>query len=141
VQVCYDLGFPEVSRNLAANGAQVLVVPTMDGYSWGRWEHLQHAGVAPLRAVETRRWVIRAASSGISMLVSPDGTVRKRMGYGEEGVLSGSFGIARGLTFYVRFGFLFSWICLAATVTLAVIWLCQYLYRRPAQSQRTTNEG
>ncbi len=119
ILICYDLSYPEVARNLVRNGASVLIAPTMDACYWGYWPHLQHAALAPLRAVETRRWLVRAASSGISMLVSPDGTVRKTLGYAEEGVLAGKYGRNTQLTPYVKFGYLFSWLCLLATAAFA----------------------
>jgi len=135
VLVCYDLGYPEVARNLVRNGATVLLVPTVDAYSWGYWMHTQHAAVAPLRAIETDRWVIRAASSGISMIVSPYGEVRETLGYGKEGLLAGAYRENSYLTAYVRFGYLFPWACLAMTAALAAALAVLHLHGRDSTTR------
>jgi apolipoprotein N-acyltransferase len=135
VLICYDLGYPEVARNLVRNGATVLLVPTMDAHSWGYWMHAQHAAVAPLRAVETQRWVIRAASSGISMVVFPHGEVRESLDYGEEGLLTGAYMENPYLTPYVRFGYLFPWVCFVTTLVLSGTLVALYLRGRNVTSQ------
>lgn len=73
--ICYDLSYTRVTDELVRQGAQALVVPTMDVAAWGRQEHDLHARVAPLRAAEYRVPVFRVASSGVSQLVDRAGRV------------------------------------------------------------------
>lgn len=82
MSVCYDLRFPELYRRLAAEGAQILVVPAAFTVTTGRdhWEILLRA-----RAIENQAFVIAAgqhgvhadgtASYGHSMVIDPWGTV------------------------------------------------------------------
>lgn len=56
-------------------GAQLLIVPTMDVDEWGRHEHELHSRVAPVRAAEYGIPIFRVASSGISQAVSGGGYV------------------------------------------------------------------
>jgi len=61
---------------LARQGAQMLIVPTMDVVEWGRHEHELHARIAPVRAAEYGIPIFRLASSGISQGVSRFGVVQ-----------------------------------------------------------------
>lgn len=60
---------------LIQQGAQALIIPTMDSIGWGTHQHQLHSLVAPVRAREYGVGILRVASSGISQLVSPDGVV------------------------------------------------------------------
>jgi apolipoprotein N-acyltransferase len=73
--ICYDLSYTRVTDRLVEQGAQILVVPTMDVEEWGRHEHELHARVAPVRAAEYRLPIFRLASSGISQAVVGTGEV------------------------------------------------------------------
>ena len=61
LSVCYDLRFPELYRQLAAQGADVLLVPSAFTYTTGQahWETLLRA-----RAIENLAWVLAAAQGG-----------------------------------------------------------------------------
>jgi apolipoprotein N-acyltransferase len=73
--VCYDLSYTRVTDELVRQGAQLLIVPTMDVEYWGRHQHELHTRVAPVRAAEYGIPIFRLASSGISQAVSWEGTV------------------------------------------------------------------
>ena len=60
---------------LVEQGAQALLVPTMDVESWGKSEHELHKRVAPVRAAEYSLPIFKVASSGISQSVNLDGKV------------------------------------------------------------------
>jgi apolipoprotein N-acyltransferase len=67
--ICYDLSYTRVTDELVKQGAQLLIVPTMDVDEWGRHEHELHSRVAPVRAAEYGIPIFRVASSGISQAV------------------------------------------------------------------------
>jgi apolipoprotein N-acyltransferase len=73
--ICYDLSYTRVTDELVRQGAQLLIVPTMDVAEWGRHEHELHTRVAPVRAAEYGIPIFRLASSGISQAVSGGGHV------------------------------------------------------------------
>ena len=73
--VCYDLSYTRVTDELVRQGAQLLIVPTMDVEAWGRHQHELHARVAPVRAAEYGIPIFRLASSGISQAVAGTGQV------------------------------------------------------------------
>jgi apolipoprotein N-acyltransferase len=73
--ICYDLSYTRVTDELVRQGAQLLIVPTMDVIEWGRHEHELHGLVAPVRAAEYGLPIFRLASSGISQAVAGGGAV------------------------------------------------------------------
>jgi apolipoprotein N-acyltransferase len=69
---------------------------------------------AAFRAIEQRRWLVRATPTGVSALIDPTGRVVARAPYGEAAVLHGRVGLARGRTLYERVG--------DAPVLAAAVW-------------------
>ena len=74
--ICYDLSYTRVTDELVRQGAQMLIVPTMDVTDWGRHQHELHARIAPVRAAEYGIPIFRVASSGISQGVNQSGWVQ-----------------------------------------------------------------
>jgi apolipoprotein N-acyltransferase len=64
--ICFESAFPDLARNLAAAGADLVVVQTADTTFQGTWGLDQHASLAGVRAVESGRPVLQAALSGTS---------------------------------------------------------------------------
>jgi len=73
--ICYDLSYTRVVDELVRQGAQALIVPTMDVAEWGEAQHRLHARVAPVRAAEYGLHIFRLASSGISQWADERGRV------------------------------------------------------------------
>ena len=87
--ICYDLSYTRVTDRLVKQGAQLLIVPTMDVEDWGRHQHELHARVAPVRAAEYGIPIFRLASSGISQAVTGGGHVIARTSFpGSVDILS-----------------------------------------------------
>ncbi|HVU27236.1 MAG TPA: nitrilase-related carbon-nitrogen hydrolase [Verrucomicrobiae bacterium] len=83
--ICYDLSYTRVTDELVRQGAQLLVVPTMDVEEWGRHEHELHSRVALVRAAEYGIPIFRVASSGISQAVNGNGAVVAQTRLGGNG--------------------------------------------------------
>jgi apolipoprotein N-acyltransferase len=75
IAICYDLSYSRVIDRLVQQGAQALIIPTMDAEDWGEHEHRLHARIGPLRAREYGIPIFRVASSGISQVVDRSGAV------------------------------------------------------------------
>jgi apolipoprotein N-acyltransferase len=102
--VCYEAVLPQHAGLLVRRGADLLVGVTNDGWFHGTAAPRQHLLFSVLRAVETRRWVVRCANSGISAVVAPDGAVVAEMAEGQRGLLLAEVARRRELTLYVRCG-------------------------------------
>jgi apolipoprotein N-acyltransferase len=73
-QICYEGLFPDFSRSLADQGAQIFVNVTNDSW-FGTWaEPRQHLAMTLARGIEFRRPVVRATNTGISAAMRADGT-------------------------------------------------------------------
>lgn len=88
VAICFEVTYPGATAELVRHGATTLVTVTNDAWYGDSSAPRQHFRAAQWRAAETRRPLLRAAITGISGVVGPDGTVRDRMEVGEEGVLA-----------------------------------------------------
>ena len=74
--ICYEDIFPALARKSVAAGAEVLVVNTNNGWFGEGAAAYQHAAHSVLRAVETRRPVLRAGNSGWSGWIDECGAIR-----------------------------------------------------------------
>ncbi len=104
VLICYESLFPEQARNRVLNGAQVLVNVTNDawyGTTPAAWQHFQ---AARMRAVETGRYVLRAANTGITAIIQPDGVVALVKPWWTQTALVGSYQLSDKQTPYVGWG-------------------------------------
>ena len=100
--VCFEVVFPaEVAEQVRA-GATMLVTVTNDAWYGDTSAPWQHFRAVRFRAAEMRRPFLRAALTGISAVVEPDGSVRQLLGVGEEGFLSARVRGAGGLSPYAR---------------------------------------
>lgn len=104
VSICFESAFGEISRRMVLRGANLLAVLTSDGWVGREGAALQHAAFAPLRAVETRRSVLRAAATGISTLIDPYGRPGRSLPLFAEGVVAGEVALRNDLTLYARLG-------------------------------------
>jgi apolipoprotein N-acyltransferase len=85
ILICYDLSYTRVVDTLVQQGAEMLIVPTMDATSWGEAEHRLHGRIAPMRAAEHGVPIVRVASSGISQLVTWRGDVTAMASFPGQG--------------------------------------------------------
>jgi apolipoprotein N-acyltransferase len=110
--VCYEIIFPDLVRRFARKGAAFLGTITNDGWYGKTSAPGQHFAQAVLRAVENRRFLLRAATTGISGIVDPYGRILARSELETRDVLSGRIVPSSRLTFYSRHGDVFALFCL-----------------------------
>ena len=101
--VCYEVAYADLMRRAAAD-ADLLITVTNDTWFGRSIGPLQHLQIAQARALENGRWLLRAANSGITAIVDPQGRIAARLPQFEQGVLTGSFQVMQGRTPYSRFG-------------------------------------
>jgi apolipoprotein N-acyltransferase len=121
VFICYEAIFPDLVRRFPKAGAELLVNITNDAWYGTSSAPFQHFAAVVFRAVENRRFVIRAANTGITAIVDPTGQVRARLGMFESTVLVRDVGFVTPPTFYALHGDLFAWGCLLLTGLLCVL--------------------
>ena len=113
VAICYEIIFPEISREAMKNGANILVTITNDAWFGRLGAPYQHFDMAVFRAVENRSYLARSANTGISGFVDPVGRVLAETDLFTEERVTMPVGIKEGsLTFYTLYGDIFAYLCI-----------------------------
>lgn len=122
--VCYESVFPRIARQMTAAGAELLINVTNDAWFSRGTGVRQHFDMGRMRAIETRRWLLRAANDGITGAVDPTGRVARELPRGTRDTLLVRYARIEGVTPYVRYGGAVPWILAAASLlAVAGAWL------------------
>ena len=97
--ICYEDVFPDLARASALAGSDVLVVVTNNGWFGEGGAAWQHAAHAVLRAVETRRPVLRCGNGGWSGWIDEFGGVRAVLTRDATGAIHTEPGVAGTIYF------------------------------------------
>ncbi len=116
--ICYESLYGDYVREFVQAGANVLVVPTNDGWWDDSPGHRQHFKLARLRAIETRRWVVQAANSGTSGFIDERGRAFAKTPYNAAAVVTEEVKLLSGQTFYVRYGDVIGRLCAGSAVLM-----------------------
>jgi apolipoprotein N-acyltransferase len=90
--ICWESVFGDIARARLAQGADLFLIATDDAWFGSTEGPYEHAQAATLRAVESGRWVLRAAATGVSGIVAPDGTWTRRTALGGAATVIGMVG-------------------------------------------------
>ncbi len=120
VLICYEQIFPALSRQMAQNGADILISMTNDAWYGGTSAPYQHFSMAVFRAVENRRAVVRAANTGISGFIDPTGNVLAASDIYTDAAISQTIPLLPAKSIYTRFGDMFAMGCL---IFSAIFWM------------------
>jgi apolipoprotein N-acyltransferase len=104
VLVCFESIFPDHARRYRTEGVQYLVNVTNDEWFGRSAGPVQHADLAVLRAAELGVSLVRAANTGISMIVDPYGRVVAKTDLFEETILAGDVPAPLPATRFARWG-------------------------------------
>ena len=116
VPICYEIIFPDLVRRMAKEGANFLVTLTNDAWFGDSSAPYQHFSMTVFRAVENHLAVARAANTGISGLIAPDGRILTETRIFTKQAVTGSIPLRTSSpTFYTLYGDVFSWGCVILT--------------------------
>lgn len=126
--ICYESIYGEFTTGYVKNGANVLFIMTNDSW-WGNTDgHRELLQFGNIRAIETRRDIVRSANSGVSAFINQKGEVISSLAYEARGALIGKAKLNNELTFYTkngdylaRIGLLLSGILLGYTITSKIL--------------------
>jgi apolipoprotein N-acyltransferase len=118
--ICWESAFGDLAYDEVRHGARVLVIATDDAWFGTSSGPYQHAQIAQMRAIESGEYVVRAAATGISGIVAPDGTWQTRLPLDVPGNASGFVGPAVG-SFFARVGPTRVWLALIAFYALLLL--------------------
>jgi apolipoprotein N-acyltransferase len=119
--VCYESVYGEFMSTYIRNGANLIVIITNDGW-WGNTAgYKQHENYARLRALETRRWVVRCANTGISCFIDPKGKVIDAQPWNKATAIKMNIPAINEISFFVAHGDLISKAAIAISIII-VLW-------------------
>ena len=116
VFICYESIFPDEIRQLAANGAEVFVNISNDGWYGDSGAYAQHLKQARMRAVENDRWLLRDTNTGVTASFDPYGRVVSSIPRKVRAALDAPYAITNVTTFYTRHGDGFAYLCAIISV-------------------------
>jgi apolipoprotein N-acyltransferase len=103
--ICFETAFPDMSRHLAQDGADVLLAQSSTSSFQNSWAPEQHATLAALRAAETGRPMVHATLTGVSAVYGPSGQrIGSWLGTNKSTTQVYDVPLAHGITPYVRYG-------------------------------------
>ena len=118
--ICFESIFPDLARREVLKGATILLVATNDAWFGTTAGPYQHFVQAIFRAVETRRYVVRVANTGISGLIDPHGRVLLKTPLEREAAPCVTAKHLAYFSWYTRKGDLFALFCLLLTALASV---------------------
>jgi len=138
VVICFEAVFPNLVRKFVAGGAELLVNISNDGWFAHSGALEQHVAMARVRAVENRRWLLRATNTGLTTVVDPYGRFTAQLAPDRRDVLTASYDFRSDLTLYSRWGDWLAWLSLIASAVFLVVGA---LHAAPAEKGRGTRSS
>ena len=128
--ICFDSIYERNAFDSIDNGAQILAVSTNDSWftdSRGVWMH--HAQ-SQLRAIETGRWVVRSANTGVSSVINDRGEVLESLAPLKTGYVLEEAYLSHRVTVYSVIGNAFAYACLALCAVSVLYPIAESALRR-----------
>lgn len=98
IAISWEIFFTNRGRDGVLHGGQILLNPTNGSSYWLTEVQTQQVASSQLRAIETGRWVLQAAPTGFSAIVTPTGDVVQRTAISEQAVLEQDVSLRSGDT-------------------------------------------
>ncbi len=124
--ICYEIIFPNQVRKFTKKGANFLTTITNDGWYGKSSAPYQHFAMAVLRAVENRRYLLRAATTGVSGIIDPYGRILSQSEMMTKTYILGKIAPSETLTIYTRFGDVLP----LGSLTLVLVFLILAVFKR-----------
>lgn len=121
--ICFEAMFPELVRKFVVKKIDFIVNITNDGWFGNTPGPYQHLFACLLRAVETRRPIVRCANTGVSAVIDPMGRITSHTKYNEKTILFANVPQKLKTTFYTRYGDITGKLSLSITGALSIIFL------------------
>jgi apolipoprotein N-acyltransferase len=120
VFICYEAIYAGEVRRFAANGAQLFLNISNDGWFGRSAAPEQHLRMLRVRAVENRRWIVRSTNNGFTVSVDPYGRIIEQLRPDVRAAVDLPYDFRTDETIYTRFGDWFAWMCVIVSVILVI---------------------
>ncbi|MBK7385071.1 MAG: apolipoprotein N-acyltransferase [Flavobacteriales bacterium] len=138
--ICYESVFGEHVAAHVRNGAQLIAVITNDGWWDDSPGYRQHLTFSSLRAIETRRDVVRSANTGISCTVDQRGVVANRTAWWKPAAFRAIVHLNDRITFFTRHGDLIGRAAVVITIIALLVLIASTIRRRRSIQRNAAGE-
>lgn len=121
VLICYEGILPFAAATYKKEGAELLVNITNDAWFGATSAPFQHFSMAVFRAVETRLYLIRAANTGISAIINPQGEIVAQTDIFEKAAIKRNVKYSNIKTIYAEYGDFLVIICFGLIIFFCVL--------------------
>jgi apolipoprotein N-acyltransferase len=136
--ICFESAFPDMSRNLARMGADLIVVQSATTTFQSTWGPEQHGSLAAVRAVESGRPVVQASIAGPSVAFDPRGRQLAWQPTTFRGAVVVPVPLSHDDTVFDRFG---NWVPLGCAAALVLAGLLSLRRRRDLPPDQPTRRS
>jgi apolipoprotein N-acyltransferase len=119
--ICYEAIYPGEVRHFAANGAELYINISNDGWFGRSAAPEQHLRMARVRAVENRRWLLRVTNNGFTASVDPYGRIFSPVPPDVRAAVDLPYDFRTDETLYTHFGDWFAWLCVLVSAILLAL--------------------
>ncbi len=139
--ICYESIYGDFMSGFMRGGATMIFVLTNDGWWRNTPGHRQHHEFARLRAIEFRRPVVRAASTGFSSFIDQKGKVLQKTGWWETTAIRGTVNQNNKLTYYAKQGNMLGKMSVFFSALLLLVMLSRKWIDRGGNQQEVEGSG
>lgn len=111
--ICFDSIYEQLTLDSVRDGAEIMVISSNDSWFFDSAAVYQHQAQAQLRAIESGRYVLRSANTGISTIIAPSGEILSWIDPLTEGYAVCQVRMLSRNTPYTVVGNLFVYLCVA----------------------------
>ena len=119
--ICFDSIYEDLARDSVKDGANIICLSTNDSWFTDSRALYMHNAQARMRAIENGRYVVRAANTGISTVISAKGEVLEGLEPLVDGVVEYDVPVNTHITLYSVIGNAFI-ILIVLLFSLLLIW-------------------
>lgn len=119
-QICYEIIFPNISREFVKRGSELITTITNDAWFGKTSAPYQHFAMAVMRAIENKRYLVRSANTGISGIVNPVGKIIHQSELFTDYIIIDKVSFLNEKTIYNKYG---NWLCILS-VLIVMIHIC-----------------
>jgi apolipoprotein N-acyltransferase len=117
ISICFEILYPRYIARSVSSGADFLVNISNDGWFGNSAMPHMHLYAVRMRAIENRRFMLRAANNGFSALIAPDGRMVSRTDLFQRQRIDGDFVYMDMAAPYTRFG---DWLVFFSAIVLGM---------------------
>ena len=136
--ICFDSIYETLTIDSARDGANLIVLATNDSWFYDSAGVYQHQAQAQLRAIESGRAIARAANTGVSTIITPEGELLGWVDPLVDGYAVADIPIEESKTLYTVIGNLFVYLCIAFGIGILP---ADLLIKEIRKRKKTENEA